>query len=245
MSTGKSDRKFSVKRNMCKACEKAVYDNEQIIIDSVIYHKNCFKCCHCKSILNVGNYASGSIGGDIYCKVHFLQVFKLKGTYEITKNDAHIIKASELSEEAKEQIKTLDDFLSKGYLTQDEYNTKKKSVIESSKQPDENTKQTDSPTTELQKLDEYLKKGYLTKEEYEMKKKSLDTTPNSNYSDDQKEQLKKLEEYRQKGYINDQEFETKKKEIVGVDYSKKVIEAVNDLKEEKKIIQPVKEEKNC
>jgi hypothetical protein len=53
-----SGRKFSVKRNLCKACEKSVYDNEQLIVDNIFYHKTCFRCCTCKTVLNAGNYTS-------------------------------------------------------------------------------------------------------------------------------------------------------------------------------------------
>jgi len=43
--------------NMCKICQKRVYEMEKIIADNKIYHKTCFKCNHCNRVLSLGNFA--------------------------------------------------------------------------------------------------------------------------------------------------------------------------------------------
>ncbi|CAF1027174.1 unnamed protein product, partial [Adineta ricciae] len=63
----------------CSVCNKTVYAMEKIEADKKIYHKSCFKCMHCKSILKLGNYTAND--GQIYCKPHFLQLFAIKGNY--------------------------------------------------------------------------------------------------------------------------------------------------------------------
>jgi len=63
----------------CFACNKKVYAMEKIEADRKVYHKSCFKCTHCKSILKLGNYTTND--GQIYCKPHFLQLFAIKGNY--------------------------------------------------------------------------------------------------------------------------------------------------------------------
>jgi len=64
----------------CKVCEKRVYEMEKLTADSITYHKVCFKCSHCKKILSLGNYAS--MDGMVFCKPHFIQLFRTKGNYD-------------------------------------------------------------------------------------------------------------------------------------------------------------------
>lgn len=48
------------------------------------YHKNCFKCAHGGCIITPSSYAA--LDGTVYCKIHFAQLFKEKGSYSnITK----------------------------------------------------------------------------------------------------------------------------------------------------------------
>ena len=63
----------------CKSCLKSVYPLEAIVIDSVSYHKQCFRCKapDCNMVLSLTNYAM--IHGDSYCKPHFKQIFAEKG----------------------------------------------------------------------------------------------------------------------------------------------------------------------
>lgn len=56
-----------------------VYIMEKLDADGKVFHKGCFKCCQCKKPIGLGNYAS--LEGQIYCKPHFKQLFKLKGNY--------------------------------------------------------------------------------------------------------------------------------------------------------------------
>ncbi|CAF2397323.1 unnamed protein product [Rotaria sp. Silwood2] len=69
----------AVDPNKCSVCNKTVYAMEKIEADKKIYHKSCFKCMHCKSILKLGNFTAND--GQIYCKPHFLQLFAIKGNY--------------------------------------------------------------------------------------------------------------------------------------------------------------------
>jgi cysteine and glycine-rich protein len=43
------------------------------------YHKSCFKCSHGGCILTTSSYAA--LNGVLYCKIHFSQLFKEKGSY--------------------------------------------------------------------------------------------------------------------------------------------------------------------
>ena len=45
----------------------------------LVFHKTCLRCSTCNKALSVGKYAA--LEGKIYCKVHFKQLFKLKGNY--------------------------------------------------------------------------------------------------------------------------------------------------------------------
>lgn len=64
----------------CELCGKTVYLVEKLTADNKVFHKSCFKCLECKKTLSAGTYAS--LQGKIYCKVHFKQLFKLKGNYD-------------------------------------------------------------------------------------------------------------------------------------------------------------------
>jgi len=67
------------KTQKCAACNKTVYVTERLATDLEVFHKMCFKCCHCNNILKLGNYAS--LEGKYYCKPHFKQLFAVKGNY--------------------------------------------------------------------------------------------------------------------------------------------------------------------
>lgn len=43
--------KGSALENVCKQCNKRVYEMEKITVDFVIYHKSCFRCATCKRML--------------------------------------------------------------------------------------------------------------------------------------------------------------------------------------------------
>ncbi|KAK0150904.1 Xin actin-binding repeat-containing protein 2 [Merluccius polli] len=50
---------------------------DALIMDRKKYHKSCFCCEHCSSILSLGN--SISLHGHLYCLVHYKQLLKSKG----------------------------------------------------------------------------------------------------------------------------------------------------------------------
>ncbi|CAF0733293.1 unnamed protein product [Rotaria sordida] len=64
----------------CAVCGKTVYATEKIMVNSKAYHKPCFRCEHCKSVLKPGNFTAND--GKIYCKTHYMQLFKIKGNYK-------------------------------------------------------------------------------------------------------------------------------------------------------------------
>ncbi|XP_034724463.1 LIM domain and actin-binding protein 1-like isoform X2 [Etheostoma cragini] len=77
----KALRKFSPPvRETCIACLKTVYPLERLVALKHVYHKSCFRCVHCSTMLSIVNYAS--LHGNVYCKPHFNQLFKAKGNYD-------------------------------------------------------------------------------------------------------------------------------------------------------------------
>lgn len=55
------------------------YCTNQITVEGDFYHKNCFKCAHGGCIITPSSYAA--LDGVVYCKPHFAQLFKEKGSY--------------------------------------------------------------------------------------------------------------------------------------------------------------------
>jgi Rieske Fe-S protein len=51
----------------------------QMTLEGESYHKSCFKCSHGGCILTTSSYAA--LNGILYCKIHFSQLFKEKGSY--------------------------------------------------------------------------------------------------------------------------------------------------------------------
>jgi len=64
----------------CAKCEKSVYPLEEIRACERTFHKGCFRCKHCDSQLSLKGFAT--INNDPYCKPHYLELFKNKGTYK-------------------------------------------------------------------------------------------------------------------------------------------------------------------
>ena len=52
---------------------------ESISFEDIVYHKACLKCSHCNGRVNLSNLAK--LDGRIYCQVHFLELFRLRGSY--------------------------------------------------------------------------------------------------------------------------------------------------------------------
>ncbi|AQK73042.1 LIM domain-containing protein PLIM2b [Zea mays] len=70
---------FSGTQDKCAACQKTVYPLEKMTLEGESYHKSCFKCSHGGCILTTSSYAA--LNGVLYCKIHFSQLFKEKGSY--------------------------------------------------------------------------------------------------------------------------------------------------------------------
>ncbi|GFS37165.1 GATA type zinc finger transcription factor family protein [Actinidia rufa] len=107
---------FSGTLQKCKACDKVVHFIEMLTADGSLvsqdllqmqsmqwpsragkpsemmvtveekfYHKLCFRCAHGGCKLTPSSYAA--LDGYVYCKPHFAQLFKEKGSYtHLTKN---------------------------------------------------------------------------------------------------------------------------------------------------------------
>jgi hypothetical protein len=61
-------------------------------VESQAYHKSCFKCSHGGCPITPSNYAA--LEGILYCKHHFSQLFKEKGSYN------HLIKSASVKRAA-------------------------------------------------------------------------------------------------------------------------------------------------
>jgi len=65
----------------CKECGKTVYAMEELKVkEDASYHKWCFKCSYCHKTLSNTNYTE--FQGTIYCKPHFIALFKTRGKYD-------------------------------------------------------------------------------------------------------------------------------------------------------------------
>ena len=64
----------------------------QVTVEGQSYHKSCFKCSHGGCPISPSNYAA--LEGILYCKHHFSQLFKEKGSYN------HLIKSASIKRAA-------------------------------------------------------------------------------------------------------------------------------------------------
>lgn len=67
----------------------------QVTVEGEFYHKSCFRCAHGGCFLNPSSYAA--LDGILYCKPHFSQLFKQKGSYN------HLTKTTSMKKNALEQ----------------------------------------------------------------------------------------------------------------------------------------------
>ncbi|KAG8486772.1 hypothetical protein CXB51_020142 [Gossypium anomalum] len=70
---------FSGTQDKCGVCKKIAYPLEKVTVEGENYHKSCFRCSHGGCVLTPSTYAA--LEGFLYCKHHFSQLFKEKGTY--------------------------------------------------------------------------------------------------------------------------------------------------------------------
>lgn len=78
---------FSGTQEKCVACKKTVYPIEKVSVDSMSYHKSCFKCNHGGCSLSPSNYVAHE--GRLYCRHHHSQLFKEKGNYSQLEKSPH------------------------------------------------------------------------------------------------------------------------------------------------------------
>ncbi|XP_043716076.1 LIM domain-containing protein WLIM2b-like [Telopea speciosissima] len=79
---------FSGTQDKCATCKKTAYPLEKVTVEGESYHKSCFKCSHGGCSLTPSSYAA--LDGILYCKHHFAQLFKEKGSYN------HLIKVASI-----------------------------------------------------------------------------------------------------------------------------------------------------
>ncbi|XP_065872035.1 LIM domain-containing protein WLIM2b [Euphorbia lathyris] len=91
-SPSKAAGMFSGTQEKCATCGKTAYPLEKVTVESQAYHKSCFKCSHGGCSLSPSNYAA--LEGILYCKHHFSQLFKEKGSYN------HLIKSASIKRAA-------------------------------------------------------------------------------------------------------------------------------------------------
>ncbi|XP_045823235.1 LIM domain-containing protein WLIM2b-like [Trifolium pratense] len=84
---------FSGTQEKCSACKKTVYPLEKLTVEGEFYHKSCFRCTHGGCFLSPSSYAA--LDGYIYCKPHFSQLFKAKGSYSYLSKQASMKKNEE------------------------------------------------------------------------------------------------------------------------------------------------------
>uniref|UniRef100_A0A803LQM0 LIM zinc-binding domain-containing protein n=1 Tax=Chenopodium quinoa TaxID=63459 RepID=A0A803LQM0_CHEQI len=83
-SSSKLSSMFSGTQDKCATCKKIAYPLEKIVVEGENYHKSCFRCAKGGCFLSASNYAA--LDGYLYCKPHFAQLFKEKGSYNYLKN---------------------------------------------------------------------------------------------------------------------------------------------------------------
>ncbi|XP_042423146.1 LIM domain-containing protein PLIM2b-like [Zingiber officinale] len=96
---------FSGTQDKCASCNKTAYPLEKISVEGEIYHKTCFRCFHGGCTLTPSSYAA--LDGVLYCKHHFAQLFKEKGSYNHLTQVAMKRRASEDSSSLDEAAATV------------------------------------------------------------------------------------------------------------------------------------------
>ena len=105
---------FSGTQEKCSSCKKTVYPLEKLTVEGEFYHKSCFRCTHGGCFLSPSSYAA--LDGYIYCKPHFSQLFKAKGSYSylskqasMKKNDAGVEKTDDAAAASDTETKEEQD----------------------------------------------------------------------------------------------------------------------------------------
>ncbi|KAL6547923.1 hypothetical protein OROHE_009628 [Orobanche hederae] len=107
---------FSGTQDKCAVCTKTVYPLEKVTMEGEFYHKSCFRCAHGGCFLTTSSYAA--LDGILYCKPHFAQLFKEKGSY------THLTKTTSLKKNADQDNNNINNNTSSGNnQSQNENNT--------------------------------------------------------------------------------------------------------------------------
>ncbi|KAL6496767.1 hypothetical protein OROHE_027329 [Orobanche hederae] len=97
---------FCGTQEKCDVCTKTVYPLEKVTVEEKFYHKSCFRCAHGGCNLTTSNYAA--LDGILYCKPHFAQLFKEKGSYthltETTTSKKNALAQDTITSNGSEQL---------------------------------------------------------------------------------------------------------------------------------------------
>jgi len=76
------------KSNQCQVCQKVVYPMEEIKANDGVFHKGCFRCKNCNSVLVLGSFAS--MEGQLFCKPCFKKsiLFQRRLCFRLWKDDS-------------------------------------------------------------------------------------------------------------------------------------------------------------
>nr|CAN68046.1 hypothetical protein VITISV_017723 [Vitis vinifera] len=83
---------FSGTQDKCSLCKKTVYPLEKVTVEGEFYHKSCFRCSHGGCFLTPSSYAA--LDGILYCKPHFTQLFRERGSYSTLNKTASMKKST-------------------------------------------------------------------------------------------------------------------------------------------------------
>lgn len=89
---------FSGTQDKCGVCKKTAYPLEKVTLEGENYHKNCFRCSHGGCSISPSSYAA--LDGILYCKPHFAQLFKEKGSY------SHLTKTASMKKNSGGEAKS-------------------------------------------------------------------------------------------------------------------------------------------
>jgi len=64
----------------CHGCGKVAYAMERIVVEEQTWHPSCWRCTACDGKLTLGKFSKAQ-DGKFYCKVHYMEMFKLRGRY--------------------------------------------------------------------------------------------------------------------------------------------------------------------